>query len=278
MIAHPPSHFLDAWVARLCHADIPVLADTAMAVEALRAREESVDARTIAEILADDPLMTLKLLAYAAAHRPARATSDPEDVIAALVMMGIGPFFRAFGSQPTVEDTLSGRPDALAGLHGVLHRARRAAQFALGFAVHRRDPEAAVIHEAALLHECAEMLLWCHAPDHMAVIRQRQLADRHLRSAAVQRDVLHVELPDLQHALMQTWQLPELLIRITDDRHARQPSVKCVVLAIRLARHTESGWQNDALADDLRDIADLLNLSIEPTLALVRSIDDIDDE
>lgn len=276
MIASAPSHSLEAWVTRLRDADIPVLADTAMAIEALRAREESVDARTIAEILADDPLMTLKLLAYAAKHRPARATSDAEDVIAALVMMGIGPFFRAFGAQPTVEDALSGQPDALAGLHAVLHRARRAAQFALAFAVHRRDPEAAVVHEAALLHECAEMLLWCHAPDEMEDIRLRQRSDRQLRSATVQRDVLHLEIPDLQHALMQTWQLPELLIRITDDRHARQAPVKCVVLAIRLARHTESGWQNDALADDVKNIAELLNLATEPTLALLRSIDDVD--
>jgi hypothetical protein len=51
-------------------------------------------------------------------------------------------------------------PEALAGVRAVLRRAHRAAAFALGFAAHRLDPDAAVIHEATLLHNFAEVLLW----------------------------------------------------------------------------------------------------------------------
>lgn len=264
---------LGAWVARFRGAEIPVLAQTAEVLEALRANEDEVDANQIGELVAADPLMTLKVLAYAATHRPARVVTDTETVTATLVLMGITPFFRAFGPQPTVEDRLAGQPEALEGLHEVIRRAHRGATFALGFAVHRMDHDAAVIHEAALLHDFAEMLLWCHAPALALRIRAAQLADPSLRSSEVQRRELNIELPDLQQALMKAWHLPELLVHISDDRHAEQARVRNVLLAVRLARHTARGWDNAALPDDVADIASLLNLAPPAALQLLRRIE-----
>jgi len=264
---------LDGWVKHFRAATIPVLAETAEMLEALRLNEDAMDARTLAEVVASDPLMTLKLFVHAGANRSRHATADAETVTAALVMLGIGPFFRAFGPQPSVDALLRDDPDALQGLRAVLRRAHRAAQFALGFAVHRQDHDAAVIQEAALLHDFAEMLLWCHAPALALAMRERQRADPALRSSVVQRSLLNVELPDLQHALMRAWRLPELLVRITDRRLAQHPSVLSVTLAIRLARHTAGGWSNAALPDDVRDVGQLLNLAPEPTLQLLRELD-----
>lgn len=267
-----PQRDLAAWTAHFRDAEIPVLAQTADALEALRANEDKVDANGIGETIASDPLMTLKVLAYASAHRSERVVTDIETVTSALVLMGISPFFAAFGPQPTVEDRLAGEPEALQGLTGTLRRAHRGANFALGFAVHRMDHDAAVIHAAALLHDFAEMLLWCHAPVLALRIRAAQRADPTLRSSAAQRALLNIELVDLQQALMKAWRLPELLIRISDDRHADNPSVRSVALALRLARHTAQGWDNPAIPDDVADIAQLLNLSQEATLQLVREI------
>jgi HD-like signal output (HDOD) protein len=264
---------LTAWTAYFRDAEIPVEADTAEALEALRANEDDVDASTIGEVISTDPLMTLKVLAYAAGNRPATRVTDTETVIAALVMMGISPFFRAFGPQPTLENRLQELPEALDGLKQVLRRSHRAANFALAFAVHRMDHDAAVIHQAALLHDFAEMLLWTHAPSLALHIRAAQLADSTLRSAVIQQATLNVELADLQQSLMRVWRLPELLIRITDDKHADHPSVKSVLLAIRLARHTAQGWTNAALPDDVNDIAQLLNLSQAAALSFVREVE-----
>jgi HD-like signal output (HDOD) protein len=272
LLTHPLPN-LAAWAAHFNAAEIPVLAETAEALEALRANEDNVDAHGIAEMIAGDPLMTLKLLAWAAKNRPQRMVTDTETVTAALVMMGIGPFFRSFGPQPVAETQLDEQPLALAGLREVLSRAHRGANFALGFAVHRMHPDAGVIHEAALLHDFAEMLLWCHAPALALQIRDAQRADPTLRSAAVQRHVLGIELAELQRALMKAWRLPELLVRITDDRHAEDSSVRNVLLAVRLARHTAGGWDNAALPDDVRDIAALLNINDSAALQLVRQID-----
>jgi HD-like signal output (HDOD) protein len=268
-----PLRDLAAWTRHFAAAEIPVLASTAEALEALRANEDNVDANGIGEVIAGDPLMTLKVLAHASTHRSARMVTDTETVTAALVMMGITPFFRAFGLQPTVEERLGAEPEALQGLNEVLQRAHRAAHFALGFAVHRMDHDAAVIHAAALLHDFAEMLLWCHAPVLALQIRHAQQADATLRSNAAQGRVLNIELAALQQSLMKAWRLPELLIRISDDAHAEHASVKNVVLAIRVARHTAQGWDNAAIPDDVSDIARLLNLSQGATLQLLREIE-----
>ena len=264
---------LAAWVQHFRNCEIPVLADTSDALEAMRANEDDVDANLIGEMVADDPLMTLKVLAYAAMHRPARLVTDVETVTAAVVLMGISPFFGAFGVQPIIEDRLASEPEAQQGLNDVMRRAHRAAHFALAFAVHRMDHDAAVIYEAALLHDFAEMLLWCHAPALALQLRAAQKADSTLRSHVAQANLLNVNLADLQQALMKAWALPELLIRITDDRHAEHPSVQNVVLAIRLARHTADDWDNAAIPDDIVELSELLNLSLAATLKFVRELD-----
>ncbi|MCE9657164.1 MAG: HDOD domain-containing protein [Burkholderiales bacterium] len=264
---------LAAWTRWFANADIPVLPETAEALEAFRANEDNVDASSLGEMISGDPLMTLKVLAYESGHRSRRVVTSAETVISALVMMGISPFFRAFGPQQTIDERLLGQPEAMAGLQAVLLRAHRGANFALAFAIHRTDPNAAVIHAAALLHEFAEMLLWCHAPELARNVRALQEADPDLRSSTAQRAVLNVELADLQRALAEHWQLPALIVESTAEaKAAGQTSARIVALAARLARHTSRGWDNAALPDDLSEIAALLNLSVEATLKLLVEI------
>ena len=269
-----PLRDLPAWLAHFRAAAIPALDATADAVSALAANEDEVDAHMLAQTIAADPLMTLKLLAHVGSN--SRRETDVETVVGALVLLGIGPFFRVFGVMPTIGQILQGAADAddvQAGFQAVLDRSHRAARFAIAFAVHRMDPDAAVSHEAALLHGFAELLLWCHAPALALEITRRQSADTTLRSAAVQQAVLGITLAELQQALMKTWRLPELLIRLDDAQHADSPQVRNVMLAVRLARHTAQSWDNAALPDDVADIAALLQLSATSTLKLLQQID-----
>lgn len=264
---------LARWTAYFRDAEIPVLAETADALEFMRGNEDEVDANMLGEMIAADPLMTLKVLAYVANNRSSRRITDAETVTAALVMMGITPFFTAFGPQPTVEDRLAGNPEALEGLYKVIKRSERAANFALGFAVLRMDHDAPVIYSAALLHDFTHLLLWCHAPALALEIVQRQQANAALRSVTVQHDVLNIKLADLEQSLMQAWRLPELLVHITDDKPSTDPQVLTVKLAIQLARHTTHGWDNPAIPDDVREISQLINMAEEPTLATLMEMD-----
>ena len=262
------------WAALFSHAQLPVLASTAQVVEDMRATEDAVDAHMLTAAIGNDPLMTLKLLAHVSHMRRGRDGSEVETVTEALVMLGITPFFRAFGPQAVAQERLVDLPNALAGFDDVLRRSHRAARFAMGFAVHRMDHDAPVLHEAALLHDFAELLLWLQAPGLALQIQQRLAADSTLRSAAAQRAVLNIELAELQHTLMKNWRLPSLLVRITDE-HTQQMSSQArnVLLAIRVARHSAQGWDNAALPDDVRDVAELLQMSSDATLRLLQEID-----
>ena len=276
-----PSNFINkaprdvaGWAGLFDHATLPILAVTAQALEELRPVEDAVDAHMLAESICTDPLMTLKLLAHLSKLRRGRDGGDTETVKEALVMLGIPPFFRAFGPQETVEDRLADWPEALEGFRHVLRRSDRAARFAISFAVHRLDHDAAVIHEAELLHDFAELLLWYRAPALMLEIWQLQQSDPTLRSGAAQKQVLNIEVNELQHALMTAWRLPSMLIEITDNHpKAHTIQVRNVQLAIRVARHSAQGWDNAALPDDLREIGALLQLAPEPTQRLLLEID-----
>lgn len=271
---------LSAWIAHFRKAAIPVLPSTIEELELLRQAEEQrgcVDAKMISQSVGSDPLMALRVLIEAARRRPETVVTDAETVTAAVVMMGIDPFFRAFTTLESVAARLEGQVPAMLGLQRVLKRAWRSANFALGFAVHRMDEDAAVVQTAALLHDFAEMLLWCHAPELALRIQALQQADAALRSSAAQREVLGIELQDLEQGLMKVWRLPSLLIRMTDDKTAHHPQTRTVMLAVRVARHTQDGWDTPgaqaALPDDLTDVGELLSLSPEATLRLLHDID-----
>ena len=269
-----PLRDVNAWATAMHSLPIPVQAETAMSVNALRANEDAVDARLLSETLSADPLMTLSLLRHVAAQRGSRCVTDAETVTEATVLLGITPFFQAFQDLPTIEARLADQPQALHGLKAVLRRADRAARFALGFAVHRMDHDAAVIHEAALLHDFAEMLLWAHAPSLALEVQRLLQSDPGLRSVLAQRAVLHVSLPELQQTLMQRWHLPELLVQITRDEQATNSrQMRNVQLAIRVARHSSQGWDNPALPEDMSELGLLLNLSAPHVQQLLIELD-----
>lgn len=273
MLTRAPSS-LCGWIQAIGTAEIPVLGRTAAAIDAMREYEDDIAPREIAEVVLDDPLMSLKLLAHAARHRPARMTGDTETVTAALLMLGVSNFFRAFAGQASVEARLGAVPGAMEGIERVIERAHRAGRFAIAFAMARNDTDAEVIQEAAILHDFAEALLWCHAPTLALAIRSRQAADPALRSAHAQRDVLNIELRDLEQALMRAWRLPELLQHLTNSHQASVPRVRNVLLATALARHSEQGWDNAALPDDVEAIGRLLNLAPAAVWSMLRELDE----
>jgi HD-like signal output (HDOD) protein len=262
MLTTAPSS-LHTWASYFSEAEIPVLAPTADALAELSAGQDEVTAGQLAPLVLADPMMTVKLLAHVAQRRPARALTGSETVPQAILMMGVQPFFAAFGSQPAIESVLSAWPGAIQGVRNVLERSHRAALIALAFAVHRKDPDAEIIHEAALMHDFVEALLWCHAPLLALAVERLRVDDPTIGSALAQRRVLNIELCDLEQALLQAWRLPELLVRITNDRRAGDPQARTVLLALRIARHSGAGWDNPALVQDFRAAAELLSLSVD---------------
>ena len=265
------SRSLADWVAYLGQADLPVLKHTARELERLRGNEALLNARNVADVVTDDPLMTVKLLRHLQTHKHRKQAYELVDVKQALLMMGLDAFSREVPAMPIAEGMLHGHLDALVHLLQTVRRAQRSAHYAYDWALRLHDLHAEEVHVSALLTHVAEMLMWCFNPGPMLEIKKRQHADPTLRSTEVQKAVLGFSGTDLQRQLTIEWQLPELLLNLMDPAQAKSTRVRNVMLAANLARHSAQGWDNAALPDDFRDIASLLRMEPDKVRALVEA-------
>ncbi len=260
---------LNEWVVRLSKSELPVLKHTARDLTALREDEDKLSAHAIAHAIERDPVMTVKLLRYLQSHKHRAQTSDVVQVEQALLMLGMEPFFKHVAPQPLIEDLLKTHPVALPPLLRMVHRAHRASEYAFDWAVYQHDLHFEEVRVAALLHDIAEILMWCFAPDSMLKIRDIQLNDKALRSHDVQQQVLGFTLGELQKELAVRWGLPELLITLMNGTSSHTPRVRTVTLAINLARHSANGWDDAALPDDYKALGELLHLPFDQAMAMV---------
>jgi HD-like signal output (HDOD) protein len=260
---------LESWVAHFREANLPVLRHTVQELERMRENAENVNGRLLSATILRDPMMTLRVLGYIESKRGARQATDITTVERAIMMIGIAPFFRDFQDLPLIENQLRAYPQALLGLLKVVHRARRAAQWARDWAVVRHDLDVDEITLATLLHDIAELLMWCFAPRLAIAARDAQVADSHRRSALIQADAYGIPLYQLKMALAETWHLPQLLTQLMDNQHAENPRVRNVKLAVDLARHSANSWRDPALPDDFKGIRELLRIGQQ---ALVRRL------
>ena len=260
---------LAGWVAFLSQADIPVLKQTARELDALRQDANKLSARGVADAIAADPMLTVKLLRYLQQHKRRSQTSEVVQVEQALLMLGVEAFYNKVPASPNVQDTMRGQTPALIELLHVVHRSHRSSEYARDWAIRLNDMHYEEVRVAALLHDLAEMLLWCYAPQQMLQIRALQQQDKTLRSRVAQEHVLGFNLPDLQKVLVKEWSLPQLLLELMDDSNAGKPRVRNVTLAVNLARHSANGWNDAALPDDYRDMGALLRIPPAEAMALV---------
>lgn len=263
MLDHPLPD-IDAWVLLFSNNTLPVLRVTKRRLDEMRADLERVDARELAHVILQDPIMTVRVLAYIQPMRGRALQHDITTIASAVMMAGMEPFFRRFEELPTIEGMLKGvDPHALLGVLQVIRRAQRAADYAQDWAIWRHDVNMEEVRIAALLHDLTEILIWCFAPKLGLDIRAQQIAKPTMRSTDAQKHIINNTFQDIQLALCQVWHLPELLLRLIDDSNAEQPRVKNVALAVRLARHSSHGWDDPALPDDFTDIGQLLNITPE---------------
>lgn len=254
---------VDGWVAYFGQVRLPVLRHTVIELEKLRGNAEFVNGRVLSSIILQDPLMTLRVLAYIESHRRKSQSTDITTIERALMMIGIEPFFREFKDLPQIESDLKSHPKALLGLLKVMARARHASHWARDWALIRHDMDIDEITVATLLYDVAEILMWCFAPTLALQVRDMQTNDRALRSVSAQEMVYNIALPELQLKLAQMWHLPELLTTLMDRKNADSLRERNVTLAVDLARHSANGWDDAALPDDYTAIEELLHISHE---------------
>ncbi len=261
---------LNAWVYFLSQVEIPVLKQTARKLSVLCEQPENLSARNIAQIIKSDPLMVVKLMRYLQHHKQRVQDHEIMEVEQALMMLGIESALKKVPITPLVEEVM-GREHmgALLSLLKVTHRAKVASNYAFDWAVRLQDLHYEEVRIAALLHDIAEILMWCFSPKEMQLIKSLQTKNKAMRSHHAQEQVLGFTLHALQHALAKKWALPRLLITLMDGDRTSQQRVRNVFLAVNLARHSANGWDDAALPDDYKEIGSLLHLQPEDVMKIV---------
>ncbi len=252
---------MQGWVEMLRYAELPVLSRTVTELQRLQEDDDRATPKNVAQIVMHDPMMTVKVLQYLQRHRNQRHSTEITTIAHALMMLGLTPFFNHFSVQAAIEDNLSEDAAALEGARSVISRARHAALYASDWANLRHDIDPEEVMVAALLHDMAEILLWCFAPELALEIAAQKRRDRTLRSDTAQLHVLGFRLIDLQLAMVKAWHLPDLLRELIDEHHARNPRVTNVAFAAAVARHTAHGWDDAALPYDYAEVGKLLGLT-----------------
>lgn len=260
---------ISAWVKFISATQIPVLKNTARQISAMLEDEDKISARGITSVVLGDPMMVFRVLSYSQRHKGKSQLHDLVQVEQAIMMMGTSAFFRNIPPSPLVEDALKGNLPALTHFLKLIRRSHRAARFAVDWAAYFNDLHSEEVLIAALLHDLAEMLMWCYAPDKMNSIFAMQQADKSLRSKVVQQEVLGFVLHDLQKEIVHAFQLPPLLNKLMQDEASQDQRVRNVTLAVNLSRHSANGWNDAALPDDYRDIAELLRMDIDKVKRIV---------
>ena len=272
MTMQPESfHKLTEWAQFFNETEIPVLHRTASDLATLREQEPSPSPRNVARIIRRDPLMTVKLLRHLQKHKHKRQQQEIVQVEQALIMLGVENALDQVNAKPLVQHLLRQHPATLVNLLQRIHWAHIASNYALEWAIRLYDTHFEEIRIAALLHDITEMLLHCFVPNKMLEIDTLQRQDSTLRSANIQKTVLGFTIHSLQAALIEAWELPELLIMLMDKKHITHPRIRNVALAIDLARHSSHGWDNAALPDDYAAIGELLHITPDDAKTLVNA-------
>jgi len=255
---------IDSWTLLFSNNGLPVLRVTKRRLDEMRADLDHVDVRELARLVLQDPIMTVRVLAFIQPMRGRSLQRDITTIASAVMMAGIEPFFNRFAELFTIEDQVKeAGPQALLGVLQIIRRAQRAADYAQEWAIWRQDINMEEVRVAALLHDLAEMLVWCTAPKLGLKIQEALKAQPGMRSADAQKQVLGFTFQEIQRELCRVWHLPPLLQTLIDDDNSDLARVRNATLAVRLARHSSHGWENPALPDDYKDIGQLLNITPE---------------
>ncbi|MDE2441272.1 MAG: HDOD domain-containing protein [Betaproteobacteria bacterium] len=255
---------IDSWTLMFSNNGLPILRVTKRRLEEMRTDLDRVDARELARLILQDPIMTVRVLAFTQPIRGRSLQHDITTIASAVMMAGIEPFFNRFHELFTIEDQVKeAGPQALLGILQIIRRAQRAADYAQEWAIWRHDINMEEVRIAALLHDISEILVWCTAPKLGLAIQEMQRIHPGMRSADAQKEVLGFTFQDIQRELCRVWHLPKLLQTLIDDDNAEQARVKNATLAVQLARHSSHGWDDPALPDDYIAIGQLLNITPE---------------
>lgn len=255
---------LQEWVDALGQVELPVFDQTRQALIALE-RSPDVTGAQISAATLPDPMMVLKVMRMANSGRGNRFAQPILTIEHAVMMTGLSASFGRMLACPVLEEVAV--LETRTGLLTTVARAFHAACQARDWALLRFDMNVEEVYIAALMQELGEMALWSIAPDQM---QQLLPLRRKMGAELAEREVFGFSFDELTLALASAWNLPPLIasaLRPADcEAH---PRARLVSLSRRLARHTERGWYDEPVSQDVEELAETLRISPDDAVARI---------
>ncbi len=252
---------LEGWVALITDQGMPVFHHAVKKIAGITSDRESSAAELAAAVL-QDAAMTSRLLrvANSPVYNP---TGKPVSTVTrAVVRMGFDTVRSLCLSLAVVEAVARGATrDRLAR---EMARCFHAAVQARAFAEQRGDGSPEEVFIAALLKSLGRLALWCLGGEAAGELALAGNEDE-------EKARLGVTARALTLALVREWKLGRLLEHAVLGQSDEDPRVSNVMLAHELAAAVERGWENPALRDLLRRVAENCYLPLREARALVEA-------
>ncbi|MFA7267952.1 MAG: HDOD domain-containing protein [Sterolibacterium sp.] len=231
------------WAAYLTAQQLPVMARSKRALQALEAEKEAaLSANDLAELASGDPFLCLCLLREAENRRSNRLGHETSTPLAAVMQLGVTAFRELLFASPETDENLPGLVRCEA-------RAVMAGELAAAWSASRSDVSPEEVSMAALLSEIGELMLWHFAPELPQAALEALSSGAARRTAAAQETTCGFKFKDLTLKCADIWKLPAILVQLIHGHDTVRANL--ARLSRDTARHLIAGPDNPALPDDL---------------------------
>jgi hypothetical protein len=215
------------------------------------------------DIILKDPGLALHTLNQLQAGSSKKLRTEISSMAQAAMMLGEDRAKRLTMGHPQLERSLTGI--AKKGYIRTACRAFHAAFQAWDWAHIKNDHAPDEILLATLLHDVAEMALWVAAPEKVHQFRKLMLKDG-LSTDEAQYIAFGESLEHFSREIAAHWHLPGLVNDALRPENANLPRVRCVMLAVQLARSAERGWYWEKTERVMLQLAEYLDAPLDDTI------------
>lgn len=246
---------LAGWIARIRGREMPVFGRTVDALRTLIA-DDKASASALAKVILMDAPMTTKVLRLANSAFFNHSHQGISTVSRAIVVLGFDPVVELALSVALIDSLLN--QGIRERVHAEMARSFHAAVQARWISRKRGEGAGEEVFIAALLGRVGDMAFWCFGGEQARRLDQC-LVQAGGREEEVQQRVLGFPLRQLSHGLVKEWKLGPLVTAAMEmDPRGRGPG-RAVLLAHRLARVADEGWDSIRGQQCMHEVADYLD-------------------
>ncbi|MFT5083745.1 MAG: HD-like signal output (HDOD) protein [Lentisphaeria bacterium] len=249
--------YLEQWVSRLSHEEIPSFANTARRMAAISNNAES-SANDLAKVILQDTTMTTRVLRLASSvyYNPSGRKLDT--VSYAIVVLGFEKVRNLALSVSMLESFLNSnllshvKKEMACAYHAAIQAQRLAEKLGI--------KETENIYIAALLHRLGQLMFWCFPYEYGNQLEAAAKSSNAYEKT--EKEILGFNLKELTDSLIKEWNLSPLLHDTLTYKSFKDQKKSCILLGFSIADCAKDSWQSAEANRHIRAISAFLNCTI----------------